>query len=167
MGSTAYYDATLAACNSDLNLSTLDCEQLFGPGTMDIDAQSDTGLNLRGFIRFNLDATLVGKTIDSVTLRLTTVNNGSADSDSSGQIWKVTPFNAASLMTAQPTTIGNAVGADLGAVALGTDYYWGLPKTLVAANASLFLSVDTQSMDGVHYWNDHGDVPPLLIIDYH
>jgi hypothetical protein len=37
----------------------------------------------------------------------------------------------------------------------------------VAADAPVFLGIDTASTNGVEYWNDHGIVPPLLIVDYH
>ncbi len=166
-GSTAFYAATFAACNSDMDLDPGACEGLSLGGTMTIDAMTDTLLITRGFVRFDLDSTLVGKTVDSVTLRLTTGNVDSADSNSSGRIWEVTPFSSVTLPMAQPTTIGVPIGLDLGPVVLAADYYWGLPNDLVAPNAPVFLGITTASTNGVRYWNDHGTVPPLLIVVYH
>ncbi len=168
-GSTASYKATFAACNSDQDLDIAKCEALFGNGTMDVDAQTTAGLDAHGYVRFDLDAQLAGKTIDSVTLRLTTLFDpaAQANSDKSGSIFAVEPFNATSLGLAQPATIGGAVGLDLGPVAIGTDYYWSLQNLPVAASSSVYLAVITPSGDGVRYWNDHGAVPPLLIVKYH
>jgi hypothetical protein len=166
-GSTAFYAATFAACNSDMDLDPVACEQLSLGGTMTIDAMTDALQITRGFVRFDLDSTLVGKTVDSVTLRLTTGNVDSADSNSSGRIWEVTPFSSVTLPMAQPTTIGAPIGLDLGPVVLAADYYWGLPNDLVAPSAPVFLGITTASTNGVRYWNDHGAVPPLLIVVYH
>ena len=166
-GATAYYGATFAACNSDMALDPAACELIVGNGTMSIDALTDTNLTTRGFVRFDLYSTLVGKTVDSVTLRLTTLPGNDADSDSSGEIWKVTSFSSATLPIEQPTPIGAPISADLGPVGLATDYYWGLPNDLVAPSAPVFLGIDTTSTNGVRYWNDHGTVPPLLIVVYH
>jgi hypothetical protein len=77
------------------------------------------------------------------------------------------PFDAASLVTAQPATIGGVIGSDPGAVALASDVYWGLPAGLVAANSPVFLAVISTSDDGVRYWNDQGTTPPVLIVNYH
>jgi hypothetical protein len=168
-GSTAYYAATFAACNSDQDLDIAKCEALYGNGTMDIDAQTTAGLVAHAYVRFDLDAQLAGKTIDAVTLRLTTLSdpNAQANSDKSGDIFAVGPFDATSLGMAQPATIGGPVGLDLGPVAIGTDYYWGLQNLPVVASSSVYLAVITTSGDGVRYWNDHGTVPPLLIVNYH
>jgi hypothetical protein len=166
-GSTAYYGATFGACNSNQDLNLANCEALAGPNGMYTDVLSDTGLPMHAYVRFDLDAQLAGKTIDAVTLRLTTLPGNSADSVSSGEIWQVMPFDAASLPLGQPATIGGVIGMDLGAVALATDYYWGLPSGLVAANAPVFLGIISLSDDGVRYWNDHGVTPPLLIVNYH
>lgn len=164
---TAYYKATYAACNSETNLAPAECEKISGAGTMDVDAMTPSNWVTRGFVRFDLDSTLVGKTVDSVTLRLTTLNRGGANSDKSGDIWQVTPFTLASLAMAQPTSIGPVLAADLGPVELATDCFWVLPKGVVAPNAPVFLGIDTGSVDGVRYWNDHGAVPPLLTVQYH
>jgi hypothetical protein len=166
-GSTAFYAATFAACNSDMDLDPTACELIVGKAAMTIDAMTDTNTITRGFVRFDLDSTLVGKTVDSVTLRLTTLPADTADSNSSGRIWKVTPFSSVTLPMAQPTPIGAPIGLNLGPVALATDYYWGLPNGLVAPSAPVFLGIDTTSTNGVRYWNDHGAVPPILIVVYH
>lgn len=168
-GATAYYGASFAACNSEQNLDIVACEKLYGPGTMDIDLSNDALVTDRAFIRFDLGGAFAGKTIDAVTLRLTTLSDPAtqANSDNSGQIWRVTPFDAASLGMAQPTNIGGVIGMGLGPVEVGKDYYWGLPVDLLAPDSPVFLALDTKSDDGARYWNDHGTVPPLLIVNYH
>lgn len=166
-GSTVSYPSQLAACNSDQDLDILDCEMLSGGSGMYIDVMSDLGLVEHAFMAFDLDATLAGKTIDAVTLRLTVMDGGAADSVNSGSIWQVMPFDKASLAMAQPANIGPAVSPDLGPVALSTDYYWPIPTSLVAPSTSVYLSVQSDSTDGVRYWNDHGNKPPALIVDYH
>jgi hypothetical protein len=167
-GATAYYGAVLAACNSDVNLDINACEALFGPGSMDVDGMTDAGTVTIGFVRFDLDSTIAGKTVDGVTLRLTTLKGDNADSDHSGEIYAVDSFDSSTLAMGQPMPLGaGPIAGDLGPVALGQDYYWGLPKDLVVSDGHVFLAVYSASDDGAHYWNDHGTVPPLLIVDYH
>lgn len=166
-GATANYGATFAACNSNLDLNLQNCEALAGPDGMYTDVLSTTGFPMHAYVRFDLDAQLVGKTIDAVTLRLTTLPDNAANSVSSGEIWRVMPFDAASLTMGQPATIGGVIGADLGVVDFAKDYYWGLPTSLVAANSPVFLGVISTSDDGVRYWNQHGMTPPLLLVNYH
>jgi hypothetical protein len=165
---TITYTTTFAACNSDKNLDLLACEDLVGAGTMNVDGLNSAGMTTRGFVRFDLDGALAGKTIDSVHLRLTTASASAAQSESSGVIWQVAAFTKASLGAGQPAAIGTApVGKDLGAVVPSHQYSWALPTKLVAANAPVFLSVRTSLDNGTDYWNDHGVDPPRLIVDYH
>ena len=166
---TVVYKATFAGCNSDLNLDIAACEALVGDGgIMNVDGQTNDMKITRGFVRFDLEGALSGKTIDSVHLRLVTANVSNAGSDKSGQIWEVAPFTKDSLGLGQPADVGMAaVAADLGAVIASQDYLWQLPAKLVAPNKPVFLSVRNPSTDGVDYWNDHGTEPPSLIVDYH
>jgi hypothetical protein len=171
-GSTAgtiEYKATFAGCNSDKNLDVMACEQLVGDGgIMNVDGQTGAMTITRGFMRFDLDGALSGKTIDSVQLRLVTAGVSNAGSDKSGQIWQVAPFTKDSLGLGQPADVGMAaVAPDLGAVVPLQDYLWKLPATLVAPSKPVFLSIRTSSTDGADYWNDHGKDPPRLIVDYH
>lgn len=168
---TVTYKATFAGCNSDTNLVLQDCESLVGDGgimNIDNETSSTPPKITRGFVRFDLDGVLAGKTIDSVHLRLVTADVSNAGSDKSGAIWEVAPFTEASLATGQPAELGMAaVGLDLGPVVASHEYIWKLPATLVAANKPVFLGIRAASKDGVDYWNDHGKDPPRLVVDYH
>lgn len=165
---TVTYKATFAGCNSDMNLDIVACEMIVGGGgIMNIDGVTTQNTITRGFVRFDLDGALSGKTIDSVRLRLVTADVSNAQSEMSGAIWEVAPFTKASLGMAQPAELGTAVALDLGAVVPSHEYLWELPAKLVAPNKPVYLGIRTAAENGVDYWNDHGVDPPRLIVDYH
>ena len=140
-----------------------------GAGEFSID-QSDSGTlkPIYAFLRFDVDDTIAGKTLDKVTLRLTASNTAKAASNASGEIWEVEPFTLASLSTTVPAKQGNmAISPNQGAVALNQVVNWSLPKGTVSANQSVYLGVYPLSSDGTNYWNNDGAAPPQLIIDYH
>jgi len=163
-----FYPATLGACNSEKDFSLDACEQAAGPGIMYADKLTGNNATMHAFIRFDLDGKLAGKTVDGVVLRLVAPNIPQAQSDSSGEIWKVTPFTEDSLWMGQPEPIGSApLAGDVGATEPTQEHYWSLPLDLVAPGAPVFLAIDNPSEDSVDYWNDDGEDPPLLIINYH
>ena len=165
---TAYYGATLGACNSAQNLDPNDCETQAGVGIMYADALTETNATVYAFVRFDLDTTLVGKTVDKVTLRLVAAGTPQSQSDSSGVIWEVQPFTKDSLAQGLPDSVGpDPIAEGIGAVEPLQECYWQLPTSLVAPGEPVFLAVEQPSENSVDYWNDHGATPPLLIVDYH
>jgi hypothetical protein len=118
-----------------------------------------------GYLIFDLDGTLNGKSVTSVTLRLTAANYGSVSSTSSGEIWEVDPFVRADLFNGAPAQVG-LLAADLGAVVNDQVLDFVLPVTSVAANSSLHLEINALIGDGTRYWSNGGTTPPELIIVY-
>ena len=120
------------------------------------------------FLRFDLDAQLAGKSVDSVELRLSVPVFIGAESNDSGEVWRVAEFDRAALFTAAPTKVGaSPAAASVGAVAQGQTVVFELPSSLVSAGGSVYLGVFPLSTNGVDYSNALGAVPPALVITAH
>lgn len=163
------YVAAVADCVDAVLPDPDVCETQAGFGNMDVDLlESSTGHPDYAFLRFDLDGTLAGRTVVGVTLRLVVTDHVDADSDNSGEIWPVTPFDRSDLFSTVPTQVGSSpVGLSQGAVVQNQTVEWSLPSSLVAANESTHLGVFPLTNQGVNYWNaQNGTIPPRLIIDY-
>lgn len=136
---------------------------------MSVDSSdSTTLLPIHSFIRFDIDDAIMGKTIDTVTLRLKVTASMKASSTQSGEIWRVQLFTESSLHMSEPAKVGGTpIGMDKGAVIQNQVLDWSLPASLVAPNQGVFLGVFPLSSDGVNYYNTDGAEPPRLIIHYH
>jgi hypothetical protein len=161
------YPAAVAECINPAAPSTATCRSVNGDTQMVVDADdSSTNNPWIGFVRFDIDDKVAGKTVTQVRLQLRTTSNSKAPANKSGAIWQVQPFTLASLSMTTPAHIGaTEIGADKGAVSQNLTLTWQLPIALVSANNGVFLSVETTSGDGTNYWNSSGTTPPILIVD--
>src|SRR5262249_29178086 len=130
MGAQVTMNASVAACVNEVVDDAAACEQAAGLGQMSIDTSDPNLLSENdGFVRFDLDATLTGKTIDAVTLELTVASGANAGSDHSGEIWQVSSFTLSSLDVNPPSKVGMMpIGADQGPVSPSQMVKWALPK---------------------------------------
>lgn len=160
--------ASVADCVDSVTPDPDACEALVGLGTMTADGS--TGPNATpaySFLRFDVDDTLAGRTVTSVTLRLTVTSQMGADSSQSGDIWEVETFTRQDLFGTVPAQVGAApLSPSQGAVVQDQLVESTLPNGSVAANAPITLGVFQAVTDGVDYWNLNGAVPPELVIDY-
>ncbi len=163
----ADYHASVVVCMDPTMPSLTACTDNKGPSQFTIDGEVTTpGTTFAGYLRFDLDAQLVGHTPMVVTLVLTDSGVTSADSDSSGEVWSVQPFTQSSLATTAPAQLGTGpIAPAQGPIALGQIVTFALPVGLVAPNGSVFLGMYSASGDGVQYWDNTGTTPPRLHID--
>jgi hypothetical protein len=119
-----------------------------------------------GYVRFNLDGAIAGKTISAVTLRLTVGNQTNSDSTQSAEINAVTCFTLADLSSTAPAKQGGVLSPNQGAVANNEVVNFPLPVGTVTANQPVCLGIYSLGTDGVDYVNTKGTTPPQLIIDY-
>ena len=122
--------------------------------------------NWRAFLRFELDGTLEGKTVTSVTLRLTVGDFTDAESNSTGEVYEVEPFTAGDLLDGPPSQVGGPLVTNRGSAPQLAVIDLSLPSSMVAPNSPVFLGIFPVASDGVGYWNLYGPDPPELLIDY-
>jgi hypothetical protein len=161
------YVATVAACIERLFPSPMLCITENGASQLVVDAQdSTTGQPWDAFVRFDLDGAIAGHTVVAVKLELTATDSARAPSDNSGVVWKSSPFTAMDLSMAEPAKVGAAaIAPSQGAVIKLQVVRWPLPTSVVAANAAVYLELESPSVDGVNYWDLTGANPPRLLID--
>jgi hypothetical protein len=165
------YPAAIADCINPGAPDPDDCALEVGMNRMTVDTEwnSMTDPTPRHvYLRFDLDGTIAGKTVDAVAVRLHVPNTSGADSPQTGDMWEVDPFDRPSLFVGAPMTVGAApVSPNLGAVGLDQDVFFPLPTDSVTANGSVFLGILPLSANGVDYFNALGAEPPALVVDYH
>jgi hypothetical protein len=161
------YNAAVAECINPSVPSTATCRSVNGNTEMVVDADdSSTNNPWLGFVRFDIDDKVAGKTVTQVRLQLRTTSNSKASATKSGAIWEVQPFTLASLSTTAPAHVGaSPIGPDKGAVNPNLTLTWVLPVTLVSANNGVYVGIETTSGDGTNYWKTSGTTPPILIVD--
>lgn len=165
------YPAVVADCiNPDLPDPDA-CATEVAQNRMTVDTEFDavndpTARNV--YLRFDLDGTLAGKTIDAVNVRLHVPNTSGSDSTQSGEIWVVDPFDRQALFVGPPAQVGGSpVSPNLGAVALDSDVLFPLPNNSVTPGGNVYLGILPLSTNGVDYFNNAGAAPPALVVDYH
>jgi len=163
------YGAAIADCVNPTSPNPDTCAAEGGGIRMSVDLEEGMPPTPRiSFLRFDLDAQLAGKSVDSVELRLSVPMFVGAESNDSGEVWRVTEFDRAALFTAAPTKVGaSPAAASVGAVAQGQTVVFELPSSLVSAGGSVYLGVFPLSTNGVDYSNVLGAVPPALVITAH
>jgi hypothetical protein len=161
------YMAVVAECLNPAVPSPAECRSVNGDTQMVVDENDSTTDNpWLGFVRFDIDGQIAGKTVTQVRLQLRTSSDSKASATKSGAIWQVQPFTKASLAMTVPAHVGaTEIGADKGAVSPNMTLTWMLPTSLVSANSGVFVSVETTSSDGTNYWNTSGTTPPILVVD--
>jgi hypothetical protein len=168
------YTATIAECIATTNPNPPLCEATAGPGLMTIDFSTtivDGGsgnYQTAGFLRFELDGAIAGKTVSAVTLRMTVGNQTNSNSTQSGTISAVSCFTLADLSVAAPAKQGGTISPNQGAVNNQEVVNFPLPAGSVTANQPVCLGIYSVNgvSDGVDYGNTKGTTPPQLIIDY-
>lgn len=162
------YTASVSDCVNRVTPDPDSCASLSGLAGMLVDMSEATTMQpTDGFVRFDLDGALAGKTIVSATLRLTATNDARAAGPASGVLYRVQPFTRATLAMTEPAKIGSQpVSPGQGAVAKLQPVNWPLPTSLVSANGSVFLEIVNTNTDGVIYGTKAAAAPPLLLIDY-
>jgi hypothetical protein len=166
---TVVYAPSIADCIDPVTPDPDACAIETGPGVITVDTlQNSTGTPRHSFLRFDLDDTLEGKTVDSVTLRLVVPVLVDSESDQTGEVWQVAAFTRPDLFDAAPVKVGSVpLAPDMGAVAQGATVEFDLPVTVAVASGSVFLGLLPLISDGVDYFNLLGAQPPALVIDYH
>jgi hypothetical protein len=168
---TVTYPAAIAECIAITNPDPAACEATAGAGLMTIDTQTSiigTSGNYAtaGYLRFDLDGAISGKTISAVTLRMRVGNQNASDSPMSGEINLVTCFTLADLSSVAPAKQGVVISPNQGAVAEDEVVDFPLPVSTVTASQPVCLGIYALNFDGVDYVNTKGANPPQLIIDY-
>ena len=172
-GGTLEYVASLADCINPAEPNPDTCESFNGGLFIAVDGDSlNTGQPSYGYLRFELDAALTGKSVTAVRLVLRTGPFLNASSDQSGEVWQVAPFERADLFVAVPAPLGSGPvaesmgGTDPEAIPADYDVVWELPPSLVEPGSSLFFGILPLSDDGVYYHNAKAVSPPTLYVDY-
>jgi len=168
---TVEYPAAVADCVNPGAPDPDACAVEVGQSRMTVDAEFDS-INdptpRHVYLRFDLDGTLTGKVIDAVSDRLHVPTMSGSNSDNSGNMWEVAPFDRSDLFVAAPINMGSTpISPNLGAVALDSDVLFPLPVDSVAADASVYLGILPINTNGVDYFNNGGAAPPMLVVDYH
>lgn len=164
-GGSYAYVAVIAECVGP-GLDPDACEAITDPDAIQTDAQDiATGGPIYSFLRFDLDDAFAGAQVTSVTLRMHTADYDSAESEQSGEIFEVEPFERDDLYVGAPAQVGNTpIGPDVGPVAGDQDVTWALPETIAVAGGSIYLGLFPASEDGVHYWDETTADPPTVIV---
>lgn len=162
------YPATVAECLDPMAPNPLVCRAINGQQQMVIDMKDSATLNpWQGYVRFDLDTAIAGKTIVKVQLRVVATNDAKAPGGNTGEVWKVQSFTLQSLTGTTPAKIGaSPLAGTQGAVIKLGPIAWPLPLDTVASGGAVFLAVITTASDGVNYWNIDGANPPRLAIDF-
>jgi hypothetical protein len=165
---TVTYTAVVAACLDPGNPDPSTCEDQSGDGTMIVDTDfTDGGGGPRHiYLRFDLDGQLQGKNVVAAAVRLTVTETGA--SDSSGELWEVTGFTAASLEDTAPAYPGAApLSPAQGPVDANELVELVLASTVkILPSAPAYFGIKPSSGDGTRYWNTEGQAPPTLVVDY-
>lgn len=163
---TLTYTATVADCLEPDDPDPDECLDVNGDDAMAIDANdTSTSDPWVAYVRFDIDNIPSGKTVTSVTLRLTATPDPKSATNDSGVVWRVQPFTHQMLFSAEPAHIGaQPISPSQGAVAPSDEIEWPLPTTLVTANAGVYLSLTTPDDDGTEYGNLSTTFPPKLIV---
>ncbi len=165
------YPAAVADCINPGAPDPDACALAVGMNRMTVDAEWNSMTDptpRHSYLRFDLDGTIAGKTIDSVAVRLHVPNISGSESTQTGEVWEVDPFDRPALFVAAPMTVGGApLSPNQGAVSLDQDVFFPLPTDSVTANGSVYLGILPLSTNGVDYFNALGAEPPALVISYH
>lgn len=160
---TLTYTATVADCVEPDDPDPEECVEANGAMAIDSNdtATSDPWV---AFVRFDIDNMPAGKTVTSVKLRMTTTPETKSAASHSGEVWQVQPFTHAMLFATVPAHVGARLAGSQGAVTPSDVVEWPLPATLVTANASVYLGIETPDDDGTVYGDLNTTFPPKLIV---
>jgi hypothetical protein len=155
------YEAAVADCIEPAAPDPDLCETNAGAGLLDVDQMALK----HSYLRFDLDNQPTGKTVLEVRLVVVVADTADAESDQSGEVWEVAPFDRLDLFAAAPAAQGMApIAVSQGAVTMNQQVDFLLPLDLVQAGGVVFLGVLPVSTDGVNYFNNDGAIPPRLVV---
>jgi len=167
MPETLSFSATIAEC-IDVALPDPDfCEtSIAGPGSMKVDTEADQPTYV-AYLRFDLTGAPADKSATDVSLTLTVSNKQMANSDESGEVWQVEPFELPDLSNLAPNAVGTPpLAASLGPVAPFDSVEWQLPPSVITVAQSVYIAITPASVDGVNYDNLDGVTPPVLRVTF-
>lgn len=157
------YDAAIAVCTQDTLFDPMLCAAEAGPQSFTVDLADSGGLVSTGWLRFDLDDTLVDATIVSIELSVVVGSEDGDNSGSTGELWTTEPFDLQTLTVGNPATM-ELVGEDLGLVVLGEEIVWSLPPELFDPTASLYFAIVPVATDGLDLLDATSETPPRLRI---
>ncbi len=157
------YDAAIAVCTQDTVFDPMACAEEAGPQSFTVDLADGGGLVSTGWLRFDLDDTLVDATIVSIELSVVVGSETGDNSGSTGELWTTEPFDLQTLTVGNPAT-AELVGEDLGLVVLGEEIVWSLPPELFDPTESLYFAIVPVATDGIDLLDATSAMPPRLRI---
>lgn len=159
------YQAAVADCIEIPNPDPDACASRFGAGNMGI-STSEYSLHTphHAFLRFDLDPDVAQSALASVELRVTVDSSTYANSNDSGDVWRVDPFVRSDLFSGPPArALGSALAGSQGAVSQNELVTWSLPTNIVDGS-SVYLELNPLTSDNTYYENNAGSAPPALVV---
>ncbi len=141
-------------------------------GELNVDGENDdfNGHESRGALRFPWPAELDGAQLLTLELRLViTDHQGSAEGDSTGDIWSSEPFDLTAQQPMNEPALSEQLALSQADAGLDEVFTWALPPSAWAEGEALHLQIVPVSTDGVHFWNlsaPAGEARPRLQITY-
>jgi hypothetical protein len=165
------YEAAIADCINPGAPDPDACALEVGQDRITVDTEFDEMTDptpRQVYLRFEIGNELAGKTIDLAGVHLRVPSTSGSDSNQTGDMWLVAPFDRAALFVAAPATMGSRpISPDQGTVAQGELVVFPLPASAVVAGGTVYLGILPLSTNGVDYFNLAGEDPPVLVVDYH
>jgi hypothetical protein len=160
---TVEYEATLAVCTEPGVFDPAHCALEAGVDQFTIDASDVDGNVSNGWLRFELDDQIEGVDIAGAELVLHVGNEELDDSDQTGEVWLVEPFDATTLTMYDPGAL-EILAEDMGAVAVDTIVVFELPSAVITPTSVLYLGLFATTDDGLDYYSHTAIDPPRLVI---
>jgi len=140
------------------------CEQAVGVGEFGVDYfEGTSGLESHGYLRFELDEQLSGRTVTDVELRVLSAEDG----PNAGDVWAVTSFNSSELFLGPPSRVGRKpLAPSHGPHPPQSLVTWTLPTSIASPESVVALEIAplaTTSM-GIDYYNHNSLAPPVLVV---
>lgn len=161
---TLEYQPTVADCIYDAIFDPDQCRSTEGAvwvdttcGVMNLDVA-------HAYLRFDLDGQLNGLSVIDVRLELTFSTAGGSRSVETHELWEVMPFARSDLFNGLVPTVGMLGATQVGTFVSLDVVSWPLPTGIVAANGSVYLSLEPVGGDGAGYFGIGDATPPKLII---
>ncbi len=169
---TATFPASYAACGL-LDAATPEpatCAGQSGMNAFTVDAEVFSAAmpgGAAGFLIIPVGSRFVGHTVVEARLVLHTTAMGSSDSNQSGELWLVEPFDETTLQMVLPAPLGGGpLAPDQGPVAVDDVVAFVLPSDAIGPDADLYLGIFPSTPNGVDYDDHNGEQPPRIEIDY-
>jgi hypothetical protein len=137
-----------------------------GPNEVWIDLKKGSHRAFTGYLRFDVDDKLAGRTLLDARVEVTVTTYATAAGNSPA-LWECAPFTRASLFVQAPALIGAAfIDPSQGIVSPSETVSYRLPSSLVAPSTAVYLALVPEVANGSGYWNLMGPKPPRLVVTY-